>query len=56
LKAVRALDARTAWTSEDAWVIVQIDPREDAAEGLARLERFDDRSYGDTRLIFYRAG
>jgi 16S rRNA (guanine(966)-N(2))-methyltransferase RsmD len=56
LKAVRALDARTAWTSEDGWVIVQIDPREDAAEGLSRLERFDERSYGDTRLIFYRAG
>jgi 16S rRNA (guanine(966)-N(2))-methyltransferase RsmD len=54
LRSLRTVDAKTAWTGEDAWVIVQIDPREDEAEGLSRLGRFDERSYGDTRLIFYR--
>jgi hypothetical protein len=41
--------------SDDAWAVVQIDPREDEAEGLTTLGRFDDRTYGQTRLIFYRA-
>jgi 16S rRNA (guanine(966)-N(2))-methyltransferase RsmD len=54
LKTLRALDARPDWMSEDAWVIVQIDPREDQTEQLERLVRFDERSYGQTRLIFYR--
>jgi len=55
LKALRALEAQPGWTSEDAWAIVQIDPHEDVAEGLSRLDRFDERSYGQTRLVFYRA-
>ncbi len=50
------LDERRAWLSEDGWVIVQIDPREDEPEGLSRLARFDERAYGQTKLIFYRAG
>jgi len=54
LKALRALEVKPGWMSDDAWAIVQIDPREDEAEGLARLERFDERSYGQTRLVFYR--
>ena len=54
LKALHALEGTPGWMSDDAWVIVQIDPREDEAEGLARLERFDERSYGQTKLVFYR--
>jgi 16S rRNA (guanine(966)-N(2))-methyltransferase RsmD len=54
LKALRALEAKSGWTSEDGWAIVQIDRREDEAEGLSRLTRFDERSYGQTRLVFYR--
>jgi 16S rRNA (guanine(966)-N(2))-methyltransferase RsmD len=54
LKVLRALEDKPGWMSEDAWAIVQIDPREDEAEGLARFERFDERSYGQTRLIFYQ--
>ncbi len=54
-KAVQALDLWEAGLSEDAWVIVQIDPREAEEEGLARLARFDERVYGQTMLRFYRA-
>ncbi|HLE23285.1 MAG TPA: 16S rRNA (guanine(966)-N(2))-methyltransferase RsmD [Anaerolineales bacterium] len=54
LKALRALEDKPGWMGDDAWAIVQIDPHEDEAEGLARLERFDERSYGQTKLVFYR--
>lgn len=54
LGALRALDAAPAWMSSDGWAVVQIDPREEAAEGLTRLTRFDERAYGQTKLIFYR--
>jgi len=54
LKAVRALDSWPGGLSEDAWVIVQIDPREAEEEGLDRLSRFDERVYGQTMLRFYR--
>jgi 16S rRNA (guanine(966)-N(2))-methyltransferase RsmD len=55
-KALHALEDKPGWMSDDAWAIAQIDPREDEAEGLTRLDRFDARSYGDTRLVFYRVG
>lgn len=54
-KSLEALDARGAWMSEDAWAIAQIDPREDEPLGLARLARFDERLYGQTKLLFYRS-
>ncbi|HMK09616.1 MAG TPA: RsmD family RNA methyltransferase, partial [Anaerolineales bacterium] len=54
-KALVSLDGRPAWTGEDAWLIVQIDPREDEADlRLARLDRFDERVYGQTKLVFFR--
>ncbi len=55
LKALQALDVWQGGLSGDAWVIVQIDPREAAEEGLSRLSRFDERVYGQTMLRFYRA-
>jgi len=55
LKAVRALDVWPGGLSEDAWVIVQVDPREAEEEGLSQLSRFDERLYGQTMLRFYRA-
>jgi 16S rRNA (guanine(966)-N(2))-methyltransferase RsmD len=53
-QALLELDAQPAWLSEDAWVIVQIDPREDEAVSLQNLEEFDRRRYGDTLLVFLR--
>jgi 16S rRNA (guanine(966)-N(2))-methyltransferase RsmD len=55
LEALRVLDTVPAWMSSDGWAVVQIDPREDTAEGLTRLRRFDERVYGQTKLLFYRA-
>jgi len=52
-KALLALDANPGWLSEGAWIIVQIHPREDHEVELASLERFNERKYGSTLLIFY---
>ena len=52
-KAVSALDVNPGWLSQDAWVIVQIDPREYQASGLAHLVEFDQRRYGTTLLVFF---
>jgi len=54
LRALRALDDWHGGLREDAWVVVQIDPREAEAERLTRLARFDERIYGTTMLRFYR--
>ncbi len=52
-KALLALDANPGWLSEGAWVIVQIHPREEHTIDLQNLERFEERKYGNTLLIFY---
>ncbi|KAF0107132.1 MAG: hypothetical protein FD146_1973 [Anaerolineaceae bacterium] len=52
-KALRALDANPGWLSEGAWVIAQIHPREMEELELHHLEKFDERKYGSTLLIFY---
>lgn len=52
-RALLALDANPAWLSTDAWVIVQIHPKEDQTMDLQHLEEFDRRLYGSTLLIFY---
>ncbi|MCS7011215.1 MAG: 16S rRNA (guanine(966)-N(2))-methyltransferase RsmD [Anaerolineales bacterium] len=52
-KALRALDANPGWLAEDAWVIVQIHPREAHPVELKQLVSFDKRKYGSTLLIFY---
>jgi 16S rRNA (guanine966-N2)-methyltransferase len=56
-RALLTLDAHPDWLSEDAWVIVQINPLEDEAldgeDSLSHLSEFDRRRYGSTQLIFY---
>ena len=54
-KALEHLDSNNIWLSQDAWVIVQIHPREDETLELTHLVEFDRRSYGSTALIFFRA-
>ena len=51
---LRALDANTTWLSHDAWVIVQIHPREYEEAVLEHLVLFDRRTYGSVMLCFYK--
>ncbi len=53
-KALLALDANPGWLSEDAWVIVQIHPKEYRKLALKNLDEFDERKYGSTLLVFYK--
>jgi 16S rRNA (guanine966-N2)-methyltransferase len=57
IKALELLDDNIAWLTEDAWVIVQIAPREyvyaDAKPKLKHLQEFEQRKYGSTLLVFY---
>jgi 16S rRNA (guanine966-N2)-methyltransferase len=50
---VKLIDNNSHHLNENAWVIVQIDPKEYEALTLNNLEEFDTRDYGSTRLIFY---
>lgn len=52
-RTVLELDARPGWLNPDAWVIAQLHPREFSELELDRLQLFDQRSYGTTRLAFY---
>lgn len=52
-KIVLSLDANPAWLTEDAWVMVQIHPREYKDLELHNLIKFDERKYGSTMLVFY---
>ena len=54
LQALQALDNQTNLLHEDAWVIVQIHPKEYDKVGLDHLEEFDQRQYGSTLLVFYK--
>jgi len=54
LRALRVLDGNLGWLNHDGWIVVQIDPREHRAPGLANLEEFDTRRYGTTLLAFHR--
>jgi 16S rRNA (guanine966-N2)-methyltransferase len=53
LKALSLVDENPAWLSEGAWVVVQIHPREYQDVALKNLEKFDERKYGSTLLVFY---
>lgn len=53
-RTLSTLDANPAWLSPDAWVIVQIHPREIEPIELQNLVEFDRRQYGSTVLIFYQ--
>lgn len=52
-RALHALDLNPGWLATDAWVIVQLDPKEHHARGLAHLSEIDQRRYGTTLLAFY---
>lgn len=52
-KTLESLDAKPRWLASDAWVIVQIHPREFTDLQLRRLELFDRRTYGSVMLCFY---
>jgi len=51
--AIQALEQHTDWMNPDAWVIVQIHPREYEELTLDVLNEFDQRKYGNTLLVFY---
>ena len=52
--ALEMVDSHRDWLSFDAWVIVQIHPREVEPLELENLIEFDRRNYGSTLLIFFQ--
>jgi len=55
-RAIKLVDDHPNWLSDEAWVIVQIDPVEYEAMSLKNLNEFDQRRYGSTLLVFYERG
>ncbi len=53
LKTLQTLDENPGWISEDAWIIVQIDPVEYQEQKFQQFQEFDQRRYGSTLLLFY---
>ena len=47
------LNANPGWLTSDAWVIVQIDPKEYEKLVFNNFEEFEQRRYGSTLLVFY---
>ncbi len=52
-QALLNLDDSPDWLVEDGWIIVQIDPKEYELLTLRNFSEFDQRTYGNTSLIFY---
>ncbi len=52
IEALRLLDQRPEWLSEDGWVIVQIHPREFKKLDLSNFELFDERKYSNPLVLF----
>lgn len=55
IEALKQIDARPEWSPPGTTVVVQIDPEEEQAVELKRLEPFDQRRYGSTLLMFFIA-
>lgn len=53
ITCVKVLDGLPEWVNPDGWVVAQIDPHEYEALELDKLQEFDQRTYGNTRLVFY---
>jgi 16S rRNA (guanine(966)-N(2))-methyltransferase RsmD len=53
LKTLKAFDGNNAWMEKDAWIIVQIHPKEFLPPEIKSLELFEQRSYGSTLLLFF---
>lgn len=55
IKAMEALDENPGWLAESGMIIVQIHPKEYLDDvAFTNFEEFDQRNYGDTRLVFYQ--
>jgi 16S rRNA (guanine(966)-N(2))-methyltransferase RsmD len=52
-RTLEELDAHHDWLTDDAWVIVQIHPKEITPIELHSLKEFDRRQYGSTLLLFF---
>jgi 16S rRNA (guanine(966)-N(2))-methyltransferase RsmD len=52
-RALRQLDQHVEWINPDGVVIVQIDPNEYEPQELENITLFDERKYGNTKLLFY---
>ena len=52
-RTLTALDSHPGWINPDGIVIVQIDPAEYQEQTLTSLTLFDERKYGNTKLLFY---
>ncbi len=56
LRALKLVDENSDWLSDESEVIVQIHPnefRDHENVELKHLEKFDERKYGGTLLVFY---
>lgn len=47
------VDKNSDMLTQNAWIIVQIDPKEYKLQELSVMKEFDHRDYGSTRLVFY---
>jgi 16S rRNA (guanine966-N2)-methyltransferase len=52
-KALTLVDEHSGWVSLGGWVIVQIHPKEKQEIALKNFQKFDEREYGSTLLLFY---
>ncbi len=52
-RALKVADEHIEWLSDEATVIVQIDPAEYQQVELKNLEETEQRKYGKTLLVFY---
>jgi len=52
-QTLHAVDEAPGWVKENAWVIVQIDPKEYEPQELTTLAEIEQRKYGKTLLVFY---
>jgi 16S rRNA (guanine966-N2)-methyltransferase len=55
LRALRLLDHNHGWLIAESWIIAQLDPKEYQLLALKHLIEFDQRRYGSTLLVFYKA-
>ena len=55
LKTLTMLDQNQNWLTPDGLIVVQIDPVEREQPALNRLYLVDERTYGNTLLLFYAA-
>jgi 16S rRNA (guanine(966)-N(2))-methyltransferase RsmD len=52
-EAIQQLDKHSDWLNPDGIVIVQLDPSEYLIVEMDNLSLYDERKYGNTKLLFY---